>query len=110
MARIRQLQADYLPKCAEMCAKTAAKRLELESALANATNLTAEAQTKLNELAALRAQCQAQLLQHFFDVSRTMPPAAGKRYFAEMKQATLGLPEPTAQAMSGGDPGHEQQP
>ena len=110
LARIRQLHEDYLPKCAEMCAKIAAKQRELESALANATNLTAEAQTKLSELAGLRAQCQAQMLQHLLDVSRTMPLAAGQRYFAEMQRVTLGLPEPTEQAMSGTDPGHEQQP
>ena len=108
MARIRQLHEGYLPKCAEMCAKIAAKTVELESTLGNGTNLTAEAQTKLNELAELRAQCQSQMLQHFITVSQTMPPKEGQRYLDEMKRVTLGFHEQTEQTMSG-DTGHEQQ-
>ena len=107
MARIRQLHEGYLPQCAEMCAKIAAKKSELESALGNGTNLTAEAQAKLNELAELRAQCQAQMLQHFMTVSQTMPPEEGQRYLSEMKRVTLGSHEQTEQTMSG-DSGHEQ--
>ena len=106
MARIRELHEGYLPKCAEMCAKIAAKKSELESVLGTSTNLTAEAQTKLKEVAALRAQCQAQMLQHFITVSQAMPPEQGKRYLAEMKQLTLGTNELMEQSMSG-DTGHE---
>ena len=106
MARIRELHEGYRPKCAEMCAKIAAKKDELESVLASSTNLTAEAQTKLNEIAALRAQCQAQMLQHFVTVSQAMPPEQGRRYLAEMKKLTLGTNEQMEQSMSG-DPGHE---
>lgn len=108
MARIRELHEGYLPQCAEMCAKIAAKKSELESALGNGTNLTAEAQSKLSELAELRAQCQAQMLQHFITVSQTMPPEEGQRYLAEMKRITLGSHEQTEQTMSG-DNHHEQQ-
>lgn len=108
MARIRQLHEGYKPKCAEMCAKIAAKKRELESALGKSTNVTAEAQTKLNELGALRAQCQAQMIQHFVTVSQTMPPEEGQRYLAEMKRVTLGFHEQTEQIMSG-DNGHDQQ-
>jgi hypothetical protein len=106
MARIRELHEGYLPKCAEMCAKIAAKNAELESVLGNGTNLTAEAQTKLNELAALRAQCQAQMLQHFVTVSQSMPPEQGRRYLAEMQQLTLGTNGLMEQSMSGAS-GHE---
>ena len=45
--------------------------------LGNGTNVTAEAQAKLNELGELRAQCQAQMLQHFVTVSQAMPPEQG---------------------------------
>jgi hypothetical protein len=106
MARIRELHEGYLPKCAEMCRKIAAKKTELESVLGSGTNLTAEAQTKLNEIAALRAQCQAQMLQHFATVSQAMPPERGRRYLAEMQQLTLGTNELMEQSMSG-DTGHE---
>jgi len=106
MTRIRELHEGYLPQCAEMCAKIAAKKNELESVLGNGTNITAEAQTKLNELAALRAKCQAQMLQHFVTVSQAMPPEQGRRYLAEMQQLTLGTNELMEQSMSG-DTGHE---
>jgi small-conductance mechanosensitive channel len=106
MARIRELHEGYLPKCAELCAKIAAKKRELETVLGTGTNLTAEAQTKLNEIAALRAQCQAQMLRHFITVSQAMPPEQGRRYLAEMKQLTLGTNELMEQSMSG-DTGHE---
>ena len=101
MTRVRELHEGYLPKCAEMCAKIAAKKAELASILGNGTNLTAEAQIKLNEVAALRAQCQAQMLQHFITVSQAMPPEQGQRYLAEMKKLTLGTNELMEQSMSG---------
>ena len=106
MTRIRELHEGYLPKCAEMCAKIAAKKAELAAVLGNGTNITAEAQTKLNELAVLRAQCQAEMLQHFAAVSQAMPPEQGRRYLAEMQKLTLGTTEQMEQSMSG-DTGHE---
>lgn len=106
MARVRELHEGYLPKCAEMCAKIAAKKSELESVLGSGTNITAEAQIKINEVAALRAQCQSNMLQHFITVSQAMPPEQGQRYLAEMKKLTLGTNELMEQSMSG-DTGHE---
>jgi hypothetical protein len=106
LARIRELHEGYLPQCAEMCAKIAAKKAELESVLGNGTNLTAGAQTRLNEIAELRAQCQAQMLRHFVTVSQAMPPEQGRRYLAEMKQLTLGTNGLMEQSMTG-DTGHE---
>ena len=106
MGRIRELHEGYLPKCAAMCAKIAAKKNELDSVLGNGTNLTADAQTKLKEIGELRAQCQGQMLQHFITVSQAMPPEQGRRYLAEMKRLTLGTNEMMEQSMSG-DTGHE---
>ena len=91
MARVRQLHEGYLPQCMKMCAKIAAKKDEIAAALANGTNVTAEVQMKLTELGELRAQCQAQMLQHFVDVSRAMPPEEGRRYLAEMERITIGF-------------------
>jgi hypothetical protein len=100
MARVRQLHEGYMPKCAEMCARIAAKKLEVETALAGGTNITAEAQKKLIELGELRAQCQAQMLQHFVEVSQAMPPEQGQRYLAEMQKVTLSSHEEIEQSMS----------
>jgi len=109
MTQVRKLHEGYMPQCAEMCAKIAAKKTELETSLGNGTNLTAEAQTKMAELADLRARCQAQMLQHFINVSQAMPPEQGRRYLAKMKQLTLGEHEQMENSMSG-DMSHEHQP
>ncbi len=106
MARVRQLHEGYMPQCAKMCALIAAKSAEVKAALGNGTNVTAEAQKKLTELGELRAQCQAQMLQHFIAVSQAMPPEEGQRYFAEMKKITLGSHEEIEQSMSD-HTGHE---
>jgi hypothetical protein len=106
LARIQKLHEGYLPKCAEMCDKIAAKKSELETTLNSSTNVNPVAQQKLAELAALRAQCQAQMLQHFIEVSQTMPPEQGRRYLAEMQRLTLGFHEQTEQSMSEST-GHE---
>jgi hypothetical protein len=106
MARVRQLHEGYLPQCAEMCAKIAAKKMEVQTALAGGTNITADAQKQLVELGELRAQCQAQMLRHFIDVSQAMPLEQGRRYLAEMKKLTLGFHEEIEQSMSDHS-GHE---
>jgi len=100
MARVRQLHEGYMPQCMEMCAKIAAKKSEVAATLAGGTNVTAGAQKKLTELGELRAQCQAQMLRHFADVSRAMPPEQGRRYLAEMERVTISFHEDVEQTMS----------
>ena len=101
MARIRQLHEGYMPQCAKMCVLLAAKKAEVQSALGNGTNVSAEAQKKLTELGELRAQCQAQMLQHFIAVSQAMPPEQGRRYLTEMQRLTLGFHEEIESRMAG---------
>jgi len=100
MARMHELHDGYLPKCAAMCAQIAAKKQELDQALVGATNISSVATQKLTELALLRSQCQAQMLQHFIEVSHAMPPEQGRRYLAEMERLTIGDHEQTEQTMS----------
>jgi len=100
MNRIRPLHEGYLPKCAEMCARIAAKKKEIDSALAGSTNVSPVVQQHLKELGELRAQCQTQMLQHFVEVSQAMPPDQGARYLAEMRQLALGEHEQIEQSMS----------
>ncbi len=102
LQRVRQLHEGYLPKCRAMCERIAAKKLELEAAFDASTNaVTPVVQEKLNEVAALRAQCQAQMLQHFYEVSQSMPAAQGRRYLEEMQRLTLGFHEQVENRMSG---------
>jgi hypothetical protein len=98
MQRIHQLHEGYLPKCREMCARIAAKQSEVETALTNhdSSNL---AEQKLIELGTLRAECQAQMLRHFEEVSHAMPVEQGKRYLAEMQRLTLGFHEQIESSM-----------
>jgi hypothetical protein len=109
IAHVRQLHEGYMPKCAEMCARIAAKKREVEIALNGVTNINSEAEIKLKELGELRAQCQAQMLQHFVEVSRAMPSDQGQRYLAEMQRLTIGGHEQIEQTMSNDHAGHEHQ-
>lgn len=106
MARIRQIHAGYLPRCADMCARIAAKKGEVADVMAGMTNVSPVTTQKLVELAELRARCQAQMLQHFVEVSQAMPPDQGRRYLAEMQRLTLGFHEQIEQSMSD-HAGHE---
>ena len=87
MQRVQRLHEGYMPKCRDMCARIAEKQGELEKALEKGQAPDA----KLMELATLRAQCQAQMLRHFEEVSQAMPPEQGKRYLIEMRKLTLGF-------------------
>ncbi|MEI7534082.1 MAG: hypothetical protein WCK57_06895 [Verrucomicrobiae bacterium] len=104
MAHIRELHEGYLPQCGELCQKIAATKRDLAALTKN----SAEALAKQNEIAALRAQCQSNMLAHFVAVSQAMPPEVGQRYLAEMKKLTLGDHERMEQSMSG-DSAHEHQ-
>jgi small-conductance mechanosensitive channel len=106
MQRIRQLHDGYLPKCRENCSRIAAKKQELEAELDKAQGMTPEARQKLDEVAALRAQCQSSMLAHFYEVSRAMPPDQGRRYLAEMQRLTLGFHEQIENTMSGDTSSH----
>jgi len=101
MAQVRKLHDGYLPKCGEMCAKIAAKKREVDQALAGATNVNAAVEQQVMELCELRAQCQLQMLRHFAEVSQVMPPEQGRRYLVEMQRLTLGFHEQIEQSMSG---------
>lgn len=100
MARVRELHEGYMPQCAKMCEQIAAKKQELELALAGTTNVSAVAEQRVMELYELRAKCQLQMLRHFGEVSQAMPPEQGRRYLAEMQRHTLGFHEQIEQSMS----------
>ena len=101
LARIRELHDGYLPKCSDNCTLIAAKKRELAQAVAAGTNTTATLERLRSEVAALRQKCQSEMLAHFEEVSRAMPPEQGQRYLAEMKRITMGAHEKVEQSMSG---------
>ena len=104
MQRIRQLHEGYLPRCREMCERIAASKKGLQTALDAGQGLTPQVEQKLAEVGTLRAQCQAQMLRHFHEVSQAMPPEQGRRYLAEMQRLTLGFHEQIEDTMASGAP------
>jgi len=64
----------------------------LKELLASTNTVTPEIDQLLSEAAKLRAECHKQMLQHFYEVSRTMPPEQGRRYLAWVQERTI-LPD-----------------
>ena len=91
-ARLSRMHDQYLNGCAERCAQIDKKNQELTRLLRDADRVTPEIEQLLRESAQLRADCQKQMLQHFFEVSRAMPPEQGKRYLAWVQSRTI-LPD-----------------
>ena len=86
--RISRLHEAYLPQCRERCRRIEDLNAKLQQLLAQAVTVTPEIQGLLTERARMRADCEAEMLQHFFQVSRTMPPEQGRRYLAWVLQQT----------------------
>lgn len=101
LERIRQLHQGYLPQCRAFCERIAQKSKELETALTTSSGVNAETETRLKELALLRAECQTRMLRHFQEVAAAMPTAQGQRYFSEMQRLTLGKAQPYDHAEDG---------
>jgi hypothetical protein len=87
--RVADLHAAYLPQCAEMCRQIDAQNQRLKELLAATNQITPEIEAAIAESSQLRAECQRNMLKHFYEVSRTMPPEQGRRYLAWVQQRTF---------------------
>jgi hypothetical protein len=87
--RISRLHEQYLAGCAERCRRIDLKNQELAQLLTATNTITPEIERLLSEAAQLRAECQKNMLQHFYEVSRTMPTDQGKRYLAWVQEQTI---------------------
>ena len=88
-ARITKLHEAYLPQCAQRCMRIAEENRKLEQLLSQASSITPEIQSVLAERAKTRANCEAEMLNHFLEVSRTMPPEQGRRYLQWVELQTF---------------------
>jgi hypothetical protein len=88
-SRISQMHEAYLAGCAERCRLIDDKNEHLKELLASTNSITPEIEGALTEAAQLRAECQKKMLQHFYEVSRTMPPEQGRRYLAWVQEQTI---------------------
>ena len=91
-ARVIRLHDAYKSECMKMCRRIDAKNAELKELLASTNTLTPEIEAKLAEAGRLRVECQKNMLRHFLEVSRSMPPEQGQRYLAWVQEKTF-LPE-----------------
>ncbi len=87
--RISQLHAAYLPACAVRCQRIEEQNQKLRVLFSQATNMTTEIQSLLAQRATMRAECEAEMMKHFIEVSRTMPPEQGRRYLAWVEAQTF---------------------
>jgi hypothetical protein len=88
-ARIAALHQAYLPKCAELCARVARTEARIRNLLDEHDRLTPEIEELLLEAAQIRVECQKSMLEHFFAVSRAMPPEQGRRYLVWVREKTF---------------------
>ena len=88
-SRIKQMHESYIVGCAERCRRIDEKNEQLKRLLSVTNQVTPQIQAALAESAQLRAECQKQMLQHFYEVSQTMPPEQGKRYLAWVHDQTI---------------------
>jgi hypothetical protein len=92
--RVNALHEAYLPRCAERCRLIEAQNACLREMLATNQAVTPELQNVLVERAKTRAQCEADMLKHFQEVSRAMPPEQGRRYLAWVQEQTVLRAQP----------------
>ena len=106
-ARISKLHEAYLPQCKERCRRIAELNDTLVKSIGSATQMTPAIEKLLAERGRMRADCQAEMLKHFFEVSRTMPPEQGKRYLAWVQEHTC-LSEQTMNHSEAGVSSHRE--
>ncbi|ODU25140.1 MAG: hypothetical protein ABS95_00935 [Verrucomicrobia bacterium SCN 57-15] len=88
-ALLCEVHDSYRPKCQAMCRMIDEKNAKLQVLLSSSSVVTPEVKRALAEAAEIRAECQANMLEHFYAVARTMPPEQSERYLAWVKQETL---------------------
>ncbi len=88
-SRITNLHEAYLPQCAQRCRIIEEQNRKLETLLRGNSTVTPEIQKLLTERATTRALCEGEMLKHFQDVSRAMPPEQGRRYLAWVQAQTV---------------------
>ena len=88
--RVAQLHESYLAACAERCKRIDALNQEMRALLAETNTVTPAVESTLQQAARLRVECQKEMLQHLYRISRTMPPEQGRRYLSWVIARTLG--------------------
>lgn len=101
LEEIRKLHEGYLPVCEKYCAEIEEAKWELQLLIQQNPDDAEVVAAKLQNIADIRAQCQAAMLAHFEAVSHEMPHVQGERYLAEMWRLTLDFHEQIENSMTG---------
>lgn len=88
--RIEKLHSSYVAGCMERCRLIDAKNAELQRLLQESKTVTPQVDQAIQDAARLRADCQAEMLRHFYEVRASMPPEQGQRYFDWVVRCTFG--------------------
>lgn len=99
--RVRALHLAYKPVCTEYCRRIQEKNRDLARLMDASSRVTPAIKVALSEATELRKECLAQMLEHFYAVSRVMPPEQGKRYLARMQAETAESMAPVYPSVSG---------
>ena len=94
--RVRRLQSDYEPRCAEMCRKIAENTATLDRLITANRERTPEMEALLRGSADIQVECRRDMLAHIYKVAAVMQPDQAARYLALMKLQVLqpGAPQP----------------
>jgi len=95
LAQVKKLEDDYAPRCASMCDQIEQSHKSLTSLIMIHGNMSPEVKAALQKDTKVQQQCREDMLNHFYDISKVMPPAEGKRYL-QMMQAQVVRPGQTA--------------
>jgi len=88
-ARVTAMHEAYLPQCSERCQVIGEQNAKLRELLAKDSTVTPEVENLLAERAKTRALCEGEMLKHFQEVSRAMPPEQGRRYLVWVREQTV---------------------
>jgi hypothetical protein len=106
--QVCRLHSDYLSQCMEMCERIAATNSLVRKAIAANSSFTPEMEKLLSEAAQLRTECQRQMLEHVFQVSREMPASQGERYLTWVQDQIFTMPHEQSQpTVSPSEHGHD---
>ena len=77
---VAALQAEYEPRCMEMCARIVAVNRRIEKRLRETSTMTPELKAELDEASRVQAECRAATLAQSFAISAHMAPEQAARY------------------------------
>ena len=74
------LHQEYQVSCTEMCARIAQADARLAKAIQTGNGMTPEIRAAIAETDTVRTECRANMLEYFYKIAATVPPAKKQSY------------------------------